>query len=357
MKLFKPRFFRRVLKAGLPPGTLVHIGERKLENVRITYIDYDQDNFQEKQVSDIEECFKFKNTSTVTWINIDGLHEVSLIERLGAEYELHPLILEDILSTVQRPKFEEYEKNIFIVLKMLSYDDENQMILSEQVSLVLGSNFVLSFQETTGDVFDPIRERIRNSKGRIRKAGADYLMYALLDAVVDSYFSILEKLGEKIELLEKQLLSQPSDETLEQIHSLKREMIYLRRCIWPLRELISGLQRCEASLISDSTGLYLRDTYDHTIQVIDTVESFRDMTSGMIDLYLSSLSNKMNVVMKVLTIIATIFIPLTFIAGIYGMNFKYMPELEWGWGYPLVLLVMLIIVVCMLTYFRRKKWI
>lgn len=357
MKLFKQRFYRKFSKVGLPPGTLVHTGERKLENVRISYIDYDLDNFQEKQVSDIEECIRFKNTSTVTWINIDGLHESGLIERLGSEFELHPLILEDILSTVQRPKFEEYEKNIFIVLRMLSYDEENHIIQSEQVSLVLGSNFVLSFQETVGDVFEPIRERIRNCKGRIRKAGPDYLMYALLDAIVDSYFSILEKLGEKIELLEKEVLSAPGNETAEQIHSLKREMIYLRRCIWPLRELISGLQRCESSLISESTNLYLRDTYDHTIQVIDTVESFRDITSGMIDIYLSSLSNRMNAVMKVLTIIATIFIPLTFIAGIYGMNFRYMPELEWRWGYPLILLLMLAVVLCMLIYFRRKKWI
>jgi len=354
----KPRLHKRQYKpAGLPPGTLVYVGEKRVETVRITYIDYDEQNLAEKQVSNVEDCFAFKTTPTVTWINIDGLHDVQIIEKLGRKFELHPLVLEDILHTGQRPKLEDFEKYIFIVLTMLTCTGDNQKVETEQVSIVLGSNFVISFQEQLGDVFDQIRDRIRNAKGRIRKMGPDYLAYSLIDAVVDSYFTILEKVGEKIEILEEQLVTAPTEQTLQQIHRLKREMIVLRKSVWPLRELISGLQRTESALINESTGLYLRDVYDHTIQIIDTIESFRDMVSGMVDLYLSSISNKMNAVMKVLTIIATIFIPLTFIAGVYGMNFKYMPELGWRWGYSAVLLVMVLVAVVMLIYFRKKKWL
>jgi magnesium transporter len=358
-KLIKKRklFRQRAKKAGLPPGTLVHLGEKKLEKVRISYIDYDEQNFQEKHISKIEECFPLKATPTVSWINIDGLHEVEILEKLGKQFELHPLMLEDILNTDQRPKQEDFDKHIFIVLKMLSFDEETQSVESEQISVVLGENFVISFQERIGDVFDPIRERIRNAKGRIRKMGPDYLMYTLLDAIVDNYFGILEKLGDKIEGMEEVLVSNPTEKTLKQIHYLKREMIYLRRSVWPLRELISGIERSESPLIKESTDAYLRDVYDHTIQVIDTVETFRDIVSGMLDTYLSSISNRMNSIMKVLTIIATIFIPLTFVAGIYGMNFVHMPELKWRWGYPAVLLVMAIIAGAMLIYFKRKKWL
>ncbi|HIJ71089.1 MAG TPA: magnesium/cobalt transporter CorA [Planctomycetes bacterium] len=348
---------KRLKKAGLPPGTLVHIGERKLESVRITFIDYDEQSFQEKQLDNIEECFGFKVTPTVTWINIDGLHQTDIIEQVGKHFELHPLILEDILNTTQRPKAEDLEENIFIVLNMLSYNDRTQAVQSEQVSMVLGRNFVISFQENIGDVFEQIRDRLRNAKGRIRKMGPDYLVYSLIDAIVDSYFVILEKIGENIEQLEERLIHNPSDETLHQIHILKRELIGLRRSVWPLRELVGGIERSESVLIKESTEMYLRDVYDHTIQVIDTVESYRDMVSGMLDIYLSSISNRMNAVMKVLTIIATIFIPLTFIAGIYGMNFKYMPELEWRFGYGLVLIIMVIVTCIMLVYFRKKKWL
>jgi magnesium transporter len=348
---------RHSRKTGLAPGTLVHIGERKLETARVTVIDYDENSFQEKQVDNVEECFQFKTTPTVSWINIDGLHDTSIIERIGKHFEIHPLVLEDILSTGQRPKFEDMEKNIYVVLKMLRFDDPSQTILSEQVSIMVASNCVVSFQENIGDVFEPIRKRIRNAKGRIRKMGSDYLMYALLDTIVDNYFGILEKLGDKIESLEENLVGDTTEKTLKQIHHLKREMVFLRKSVWPLRELISGIQRSESSFIKETTNVYLRDVYDHTIQVIDTVESFRDMVSGMLDIYLSNISNRMNAVMKVLTIIATIFIPLTFVAGIYGMNFKYMPELEWKWGYLTVLILMTIVGICMLIYFRRKKWL
>jgi magnesium transporter len=353
LKVFK----KRSSKAGLPPGTLVHVGEKKVESVKITFIDYDEQDFQEKEATHIEECLKLKDTATVSWINIDGLHDIELLEKLGKGFELHSLILEDILSTGQRPKFEDYEKYIFVVLKMLSFNEDSQSVEAEQVSLILGPNYVISFQERIGDVFDPIRERIRNTKGRIRKMGPDYLAYALLDAIVDNYFVILERFGEKIESMEEEVIGNPTERTVQQIHSLKREMISLRKSIWPLRELIGGLQKSESLLINETTDIYMRDVYDHTIQIIDTIESFRDMVSGMLDIYLSSLSNKMNAVMKVLTIIATLFIPLTFVAGIYGMNFEYMPELKVRWAYGAVWLVMIIIAAIMLFYFRRKKWL
>ena len=348
---------RHSRKAGLPPGTLVHIGDKKAEQIRITLIDYNEESFQERVVEKVEECFPFKEMPTVTWINVDGLHNIETIEKIGKHFELHPLILEDILNTGQRPKCEDYEKCLFMVLKMLIYNDENNSVHSEQVSLVLGQNFVISFQEAIGDVFEQIRDRIRNAKGRIRKMPADYLAYTLVDAIVDNYFLILEKMGEQIESMEEELIAEPSDKIVRMIHSLKRELIFLRKSVWPLRELISSLEKTESSLITDTTQPYLRDVYDHTIQVIDTVESFRDMVSGMLDIYLSSISNRMNAVMKVLTIIATIFIPLTFIAGVYGMNFRYMPELEWKWAYPAVWLVMAVVAVVMLIYFNRKKWL
>jgi len=352
------RFIKRISKkVGLPPGTLVHIGEKKTEKARITIIDYDEVQFQEKEAQTIEECFPFKDEPTVTWINIDGIHQMEIIEKIGKHFGIHRLILEDIVNTGHRPKMEDLEDHIFIVLKMLYYDEEDIEIKAEQVSLILGSNFVISFQEREGDIFNPIRERIRKSKGRIRKKGADYLAYALVDAIVDNYFIILEKLGEKIESLEEELLTNPTPETSQTIHNFKREMIFLRKSVWPLREVISGLERGESSLVHESTGIYLRDVYDHTIQVIDTIDTLRDTVFGMHDTYLSSVSNRMNEVMKVLTIMATIFIPLTFVAGIYGMNFEYMPELKWHWGYFMVWFIMFGIVVSMVVHFKRKKWL
>ncbi len=348
---------KRSRKAGLPPGTLIHIGEKKTEEIKITIMDYDESQFQEKEAKSFDECFPYKGRPTVTWINIDGIHQVETLEKLGECFELHPLTLEDILNTDQRPKIEDFGDYMYIVLQMFSYDDRNNEIITEQVSLILGRNFVLSFQENIGDVFNQIRERIRSGKGKIRKMGADYLVYALLDAIVDNYFIILEKIGEQIEFIEERLIINPASETLNNIHKLKREMLFLRKSVWPLREVISGMERGESSLIKGTTKIYLRDVYDHNIQIIDTIETLRDMLSGMLDIYLTSISNRLNAVMKVLTIIATIFMPLTFLAGIYGMNFKYMPELEWEWGYPLILLVMSTIGISMLFYFKRKKWL
>ncbi len=348
---------RRSRKSGLPPGSLIHIGERKRERTRITIIDYDEKNYEEKEAGAVEECFPFKETATVTWINVDGVHDSEVIGKIGGHFGVHPLILEDIMSTAQRPKLEDMGDYIFIVVRMLSFERKKKGVLSEQVSLIVGPNFVISFQEGEGDVFDPVRERIRTGKGRLRKMGPDYLAYALIDAIVDNYFLILEKFGENVEVLEEELVSDPGRKTIQALHTLKREMIFLRKSVWPLREVISGLERAGSPLIKESTGIFLRDVYDHTIQVIDTVETYRDMLSGMLDIYLSSVSNRMNEIMKVLTIIATIFIPLTFIAGIYGMNFEHMPELGWRWGYVAVLALMVGIGVFMLIYYGSKKWL
>jgi magnesium transporter len=348
---------KRSKKSGQPPGTLIHIGERKAEKVRITLIDYDEDHLEEREVARVEEVFPFKERPTVTWINIDGIHDVELIEAIGQHFDVHPLLLEDILNTEHRPKMDDYESYLFIVLKMLYYNDKEHEIDAEQVSLILGPTFVISFQEREGDVFDAVRGRLRNAKGRIRKAGPDYLAYALLDAVVDNYFVILEEIGESVGTLEEDLLRDPTPETLRSIHELKREMIILRKSVWPLREVVSTLGRGDIPIIKESTGIFLKDVYDHTIQVIDAVETYRDVLSSMLDLYLSTVSNKMNEVMKVLTIIATIFIPLTFVAGIYGMNFRYMPELGWRWSYPVVWLVIVALSLLMLAFFKRKKWL
>jgi len=343
-------------KAGLPPGTLIHVGNKRDEKIKITIVDYNEEQFQEKEVKTIKECFPYKEKPTVTWINIDGVHEVKMIEELGKNYNFHPLILEDIVDTDQRPKIKDFGDYIFLILKMYYCDKDNNEIKIEQVSLIFGENYVISFQEREGDVFDSIRERIRNNIGRIRKTRADYLIYALMDAIIDNYFTILEKLGEETEDLESKVIKNPVPANLQIIYRLKSELIFLRKSVWPLREVISILEKGESALIDKSTNIYLRDIYGHTIQVMDTVETLRDVISGTLEVYLSSVSNRMNEIMKVLTIIATIFIPLTFIAGIYGMNFQYMPELKWFWGYPLVLLVMLIIGIVMVKFFRKRKW-
>jgi magnesium transporter len=346
----------RSRKAGLPPGTVVYNGEARQRNVGITIFDYDEENVFEKSAEGIEEVFSFRDTATVTWINVDGIHDTSIIESLGAHFGIHPLVQEDIVSTGQRPKFEDFDDYFFIVLKMMSYDDTKDEIGSEQVSLVVGSNFVISFQEHAGDVLDPVRDRIRQRKGRVVKMGPDYLAYSLLDVIIDNYFLILEKIEDRVESMEEDLLGNPSLDTLHAIQRSKRDMIYLRKSIWPLREAINKFDRSESKLISKQTRVFLRDVYDHTIQVIDTVESLRDMVSGMLDMYMSSASNRMNEVMKVLTIIATIFIPLTFIAGIYGMNFEFMPELGVRWAYPVVWGVMGLVGFVMLAFFKRKNW-
>lgn len=348
---------RRERKIGLPPGTPIYTGEKKEEKVRISIIDYTEDQFQEMEVKTIEECFPFKESPSVTWINIDGIHQVEIIERIGKHFEIHPLVLEDIVHPQQRPKMEDFGEYIYIVFKMFQYDNQENLIKMEQVSIVLGNTYVISFQEMEGDIFEPIRDRIRSDKGRIRKMTSDYLAYALMDTIVDNYYTILESLGDRIEAIEGKVVTDPKPETLQEIHRLKRDMIFLRKSVWPLREVISSLERDELPLIHKATRKFFKDVYDHTIQVIDTVETFRDLLMGMHDTYLSGISNRMNEIMKVLTIIATIFIPLTFIAGVYGMNFEFMPELKWRWAYFGVWGIILIIVVFMLAFFKRKKWL
>ncbi|MBS4095438.1 MAG: magnesium/cobalt transporter CorA [Sulfuricella sp.] len=348
---------KRSRKAGLPPGSLVHIGERKTAAMRIDLFDYDEQHCENIQGATIEQCRAALDHGGVVWVDIEGGHDIPALEQIGSQFGLHPLVLEDILNTDQRPKLEDYGDYLYIVLRMLTNGHASGEIASEQVSIILGPNFVLSIQEgAEGDVFEPLRNRLRAAKGQIRKQGADFLAYALLDAVIDNYFIILEKLGEHIEALEENLIGNPGPETLQHIHHLKREMIYLRKSVWPLREVVAAMQRRDTTLIQAGTEYYLRDVYDHTVQVIDTIETFRDMLSGMLDIYLSSVSNRMNAVMKVLTVIATIFMPLTWIAGIYGMNFKHMPELDWEWGYPAAWLVMLGTALGMVAYFKMKKW-
>jgi magnesium transporter len=342
-------------KLGAPPGTIVYYGEDRTDKVKITLIEYNEGEYIEKDFYDLSECLDLVNPDMVKWINVDGIHDVALIEKIGKHFNIHPLTLEDIVNTNQRPKFEDYDNYVVAIMKMIYYDAE---LRSEQLSVVLMNGMVISFQEVYGgDAFDLIRNRLRQGKGRVRKMGADYLAYALIDAVVDCYFTILEKIGDRIELLEEELISDPTKETMQQLHHMKREMIFVRKAVWPMRELINNLERSETELIKPSTDVYLRDVHDHTVRVIDTVETYRDLLSGMMDIYLSSVSNRMNEVMKVLTIITTIFVPVTFIAGVYGMNFDYMPELHSKWGYPVTWAVMIVIIVSLLIYFRKKKWL
>lgn len=349
---------RRGSQIGLAPGALVHVGEKKVEEVVIRVLAYNSEKLVERKLDKVEECLEFKNQPDINlWINVDGLDRVDIIGKLGGYFNIHPLTLEDILNTRQRPKTEDYDSYIYSVLKMILLDTEKEEITIDQVSIIIGPNYILSFQEREGDVFDPVRERFENPASRLRKSGADYLAYSLIDAVVDNYFLILEHFGDEIEYLEEGLVIQPRPEILKTIQKYKRDMIILRKSVWPLRELINGLQRIESDLIKETTRIYLRDIYDHTIQVIDTVEDFRDILSSMVDIYLSSISYRMNEVMKVLTVIATIFIPLTFIAGVYGMNFEYMPELEWRWGYPAVMFGMTLLAVSMFAYFKKRRWV
>jgi magnesium transporter len=347
---------RRGIKSGMAPGTPVFIGERKLEQARIDVIDFNEAQVSEHPDSDLDTCAELLRAPTVTWINIAGVHDMGLIEALGRRFNLHPLTLEDIVNTTQRPKVEESPGYTFVVLKMLVYRDQPARVEQEHVSLILGDNYVISLLEDEGDVFDNVRERIRQNKGRIRRMPADFLAYSLMDAVVDHYFLVVEGLGERIEEIDERILVEPRRDDIREIHRLKREVLKLRRAVWPLREEIGTLEKTDSPLIRPDTRMFLRDLYDHTIQVIDMVETNRDILAGMHDTWLSSNSNRMNEIMKVLTIIATIFIPLTFIVGVYGMNFDYMPELRWHWGYHAVWVVMLAVGGGMLLWFRRKGW-
>lgn len=342
---------------GLAPGSLVYVGDKEKTPITITLFDYKSELFTEKKISDPEELNLYKSTDTTSWINIDGVHDIKVLERIGKNFDIHPLTLEDILNTNQRPKVDEYANYLYIVLRMFFHDEKDKTLKNEQVSFILTKNYLITFLEDAGDVFDPVRDRLRKSATKMREYGTDYLAYALIDSIVDSYFHILEKIGEEVEGLEDSLVLNPDKNDIQTIHFLRREMILLRRAIWPLREVISSLQRNENEFIEERTKIYLRDVYDHTIQVIDTIESYRDMIVGMLDTYLSSTSNKLNEVMKVLTVISTLFIPLTFLAGVYGMNFRHFPEIEKEWMYPWGFWVItFMVVVGMAIFFKRKKW-
>jgi len=344
-------------KIGLDPGSLVYVGDKEKNPITVTLFDYKAEHLVEKKISNLDDLLNFKTSETTSWINIDGVHDVNILETIGKHFEIHPLTLEDILNTNQRPKVDEYSNYLYIVLRMFFLDENDKSLKNEQVSLILTKNYLITFLEDAGDVFDPVRERLRKSGTKMRDNGTDYLAYALIDAIVDSYFHILEKIGEEVEGLEDSVVLNPDRNDIQTIHLLRREMILLRRAIWPLREVISSLQRNEVEFIEDKTRIYLRDVYDHTIQVIDTIESYRDMIVGMLDTYLSSTSNKLNEVMKVLTVISTLFIPLTFLAGVYGMNFHHFPEIEKEWMYPWGFWgITIIVVILMAVFFKRKKW-
>ncbi|WP_179006218.1 magnesium/cobalt transporter CorA [Winogradskyella forsetii] len=356
-RIAKKRTQNHKKHTGKAPGTLVYTGTKNDKPLHIESFDYDKDSIREKILTNIEDAFAFKDTDSVTWINIDGLNSIKEIEQIGTQYDLHPLVLEDIVNTTQRPKIDEYDDYLFVVLKMLYYDKDENIVI-EQVSFVLGKNYVLSFQESEGDVFDNIRERIRLGNGRIRGLKSDYLLYALIDAVVDNYFSIIETLGNKIEDLETDLFAGNAKEDINiEVQQLKREILKVRRAIFPLREIINRIEKGEHPLIYKRTITYFRDVYDHLIQVSENIDIYREMIWSLMDMYMTTISNRMNEVMKVLTIMSSIFIPLTFLAGIYGMNFEYIPELRYRYGYFVLLGVMFVMFLGLLYYFKRKKWL
>ncbi|WP_417372274.1 magnesium/cobalt transporter CorA [Gelidibacter japonicus] len=339
------------------PGTVSYTGKKEAKTTKLEIIDYSKEHYERVDTENIEDAFAFESSKHVTWINVNGLNNASEIERLGDYYKLHPLIQEDIVTTNQRPKMDEYEDYLFIVFKMLHYD-ENGLLINEHVSMVLGRDYVTTFQEADGDVFDGIRDRLENSKGRIRNAGSDYLMFAILDAVVDNYFMVIETISAKIEILEDQLFeSKVESDITEDIQDLKKEILRIRRAIIPLREVINRIEKTDTLLIEGRTQNYIRDLYDHIIQVSESVEIYREMIWGLMDMYMTTISNKMNEVMKVLTIMASIFIPLTFMAGIYGMNFEYIPELQLQYGYFYLWGAMILVFFGMIWYFKRKKWL
>jgi magnesium transporter len=343
--------------AGTSPGALIYIGEERTEPVSITRVRYSASHAEELSVIPVSECKREPGADHIDWFTIDGVHDLEVMQAIGNQFGLHPLVLEDILNTSQRPKVEEFDDYIFITIKMITFDSTDGELWIEHVSLILGDGYVLSFLENAGDVFEPVRQRIKTGKGRIRRLGADYLAYALIDTVVDNYFKTLEDLSEVIEELEEEVVGTPTKDTLRDVHNIKRQLISLRRSVWPVREATNALVRDELELIKPETRLFLRDLYDHTIHIIDTVETLREIVSGMLEVYLSSISNRLNEVMKVLTIMSSIFIPLTFIVGVYGMNFEHMPELKLEWGYPAVWVIMLAIAVGLLAAFRRRGWI
>ncbi len=347
---------KRGRKVGAPPGTLLHVGESHSESTTLRLITYNEQSFQDIHLAQVSDLQAQNPPHHIRWLNVEGVHDAAVVQAVGELFALHPLVMEDILNTDQRPKIENHEDYLYVVLKVLNFDETLSQARVEQLSVIIGEGFVLSFQEGMEDMFAGVRNRL-NAGRRIRSLRSDYLAYALIDTIVDNYFVLLEQFGDKVEQLEEELLSAPSTATQATIHHYKREMLLLRKAVWPLREVLTSLTRDESPLITPDTRLYLRDVYDHSVHIMDTIDTIRDLLAGMLDLYASSVSNRMNEIMKVLTIFASIFMPLTFIAGVYGMNFHYMPELTVPWAYPVVMGVMLTIGVGLAVYFRWKKWL
>jgi magnesium transporter len=351
------RSARPSVKIGTSPGTLIHVGRSPEQPVAVELYHFEEGSPVEQRVlARVDEAAAYRGAAGITWIDVNGVHDVAVIEQLGQVFGLHPLLLEDIVNTHQRPKLELHGEHLFLVVKMLLDDPEEDGFEMEQVSFVIGPGYVLTFQERERDTFDMVRRRLQDPTARVRQHGADYLAYALLDTIVDNYFAVLERVGDRIAELEDDILASPGRDTLEEIFGVKGSLVELRRAAWPLRDALSAMSRGDTPLIEPGTLPYLRDVQDHALRVIDTIETYRDMATTMVEMYMSSVSNRLNEVMRVLTVIATIFIPLTFIAGVYGMNFRFMPELAWHWGYPLIWGVMIAIVVGLLLFFRRRGW-
>lgn len=345
------------IRAGMSPGTLIHIGDNKPSTIQVSLMDYSPTHLIEKENISIEECVQFLHEPPMTWINVRGVHDKRIVEALGKYFGFHDLVMEDVMNTGQLAKLDDYKDYLFMVLRTLCYKKESDRIEDEQVSIILGKNFVVSFLENSHDIFASVRERIRKGNPRIRSMGSGYLCYALIDSIVDQYFVILEHVNNQLEDLESALIHDPKPATMQQIQKLKREIILLRKSVWPMREAVNNLRRIDSDLIKPATQVYLHDVYDHTVQVIETIESFRDISAGLLEIYLSTISQRMNEIMKVLTVVATIFVPLTFIASVYGMNFEHIPELHWRYGYPMVLLLMFTVGCGMVYYFWRKRWL
>ncbi len=349
-------------KKGLSPGSSVFTGEKKIDECVITIFNYDEQQFEEKRIEDAAELNQLKAKSKTLWVNLAGLHDVTVIEKICEIFGINSLVIEDILNVNHSPKIEEHDDFLFLILKVIEFDKAKRELNIEQLSIVLGKNYVITFQENLSDVFDVIRDRIRTAKGRIRKAGADYLMYRLLDSVVDNYFITLEYVDDKIEFVEEKLLEETEDSYLKEVHNLRKDILKLRRAVYPLRDMTYFLQRGENTLIQKSTIMFIRDLHDHIANNIETIENYREIINGVLEVHLTNASHRMNQVIKLLTMISTIFIPLTFIVGIYGMNFNTqvsifnMPELNWKYGYPFVMLIMLGISISLVIFFKRKKW-
>ena len=340
---------------GLPPGELVHVGEAKTHEVKLTLFEYSEDQYHETEAKSIDEFLPIEEEDNILWFEVSGIHEVEIVKKIGEAFKIHSLLLEDVLNTEQRPKMEDFEDYIFISLKAFTTNDKDEIIM-DQVSIIAGDYFVISFLEGEKDIFRPIKDRIRNNKGIIRKMGSDYLAYTLIDSIVDNYFMVMEKIGDRIEELEEDVVTDPESRDLLVLKNSKRDIAYLRRSIWPLREVVRNLQRPSCDFVTKEVRFFLTDVYDHIIHILDTIETFREITSSTLDIYMSSVRFKLNEVMKALTIIATIFIPPTFITGVYGMNFRFMPELAWRWGYPIAWILMFTVGLLMLWGFKKKKW-